>query len=47
MDVVMIAGLLTQVSLVRENPKTVWVRAPGGKLIKRHKRKHSWLPGGF
>ena len=26
--------------VVKENPKTVWVIAPRGKVIKRHKLKH-------
>lgn len=44
-DMVMLSGVLTEVFLVRENAKTVWVRAPGGNVVLRHKRKHSFIPG--
>lgn len=47
MDAVKIGGVLTEVILIRENCYTVIVRAPGGKAIKRHKRKHCWLAGGL
>ena len=33
-------GLLTA-TLIRETPKTLVVRLPGGKVIKRHKVKHA------
>lgn len=27
-------------SVIKENPLTVWIKAPDGKIIKRHKIKH-------
>ena len=27
--------------LIKSNHKTVWVKAPDGKIVKRHKVKHN------
>ena len=27
--------------VVKDNPRTVWVKAPDGKIVKRHKGKHN------
>ncbi len=37
---VWVAGRYVDCRLEHENPLTVWVAAPGGIQIKRHKRKH-------
>ena len=40
MQVMLGNGKIIGVELVKENPKTIWVKLPDGKVIKRHKEKH-------
>jgi len=39
-QVKLFSGKVVMVFVVKENPKTLWVQLPDGKIIKRHKKKH-------
>jgi len=34
------SGEIVNATVIRENPKTLWVQLPDGNIIKRHKAKH-------
>lgn len=33
-------GQIVTATIVKRNPKTLWVRLPDGNVVKRHQRKH-------
>jgi len=37
---VKLSNKVVTAEVLRINPKTLWVRLPDGKIIKRHKEKH-------
>ncbi len=37
---VKLSDKIVTAEVLRINPKTLWVRLPDGKIIKRHKQKH-------
>jgi hypothetical protein len=38
---VKVGNKITPVTVVKDNPRTWWVRLPDGNVVKRHKVKHA------
>lgn len=34
------SGQIVNATVVKENPRTLWVQLPDGNVVKRHKQKH-------
>jgi len=39
-QVKLFSGTIVTAQVIKENPKTLWVRLPDGNVVKRHKKKH-------